>query len=126
MPVYNNQWAVTGHTWAINHIARSLNYDRVRHAYLITGPAGIGKTTFARAFAQAVNCLNNENRPCGVCRACTLIARDSHADVQIIQSAGNKPNTGARVEKARAMYARPAQDSYPGVRLCPFLHASPR
>ncbi len=126
MPVYNNQWAVTGHTWAINHIARSLNYDRVRHAYLITGPAGIGKTTFARAFAQAVNCLNDENRPCGVCRACTLIARDSHADVQIIQSAGNTLKIEQIREMQHALSLRPVEARNRVVILRRFHDASPQ
>jgi DNA polymerase-3 subunit delta' len=86
--LYTPNWPIVGHHWAIEHITRSLNHDRVRHAYLITGPASIGKTTFARAFAQAVNCLDDQNRPCGVCRACTLIAHDGYADVSIIEPDG--------------------------------------
>jgi DNA polymerase III subunit delta' len=86
MPEYTTNWPVTGHTWAVVQLARSLKNNRTRHAYLFTGPAGVGKTTFAKAFAQAICCLSDKIRPCGECRACTLIAKDNYADVRIIQS----------------------------------------
>ena len=61
-------------------------HDRVGHAYLITGPDQIGKTTLARTFAQALNCQHDvlEERPCGTCRSCKLIGQDKHLDVKII------------------------------------------
>jgi DNA polymerase-3 subunit delta' len=124
--VYNNNWAVTGHTWAVNHITRSLNHDRIRHAYLITGPAGIGKTTFARAFAQAVNCLSDEARPCGMCRACKLIAHDTYADVQIIQSAGNTLKIEQVRDMQHALSLRPVEARYRVVILRRFNEATPQ
>jgi DNA polymerase-3 subunit delta' len=117
-------WRVVGHAWAVEHLKRSLEHGRVRHAYLITGPAGIGKTTLARAFAQAVNCLDEDNRPCGACRACTLIAHDGYADVNVLQADGNT----LKIEQVRDMQhtlsLRPVEARYRVVILRRFHEAS--
>ncbi len=86
-------WGLVGHAWVVDALARSLVADRVAHAYLFTGPHAIGKTTLARALAQALLCLA-ENRPCGECQACRKIARDRHPDVQVIEGVpiGFKPD----------------------------------
>ncbi len=65
-------------------LASSLVNERTTHAYLFTGPHAIGKTTLARALAQAWNCPS-ATYPCGECVACQKIARDRHPDVQIIE-----------------------------------------
>jgi DNA polymerase III subunit delta' len=123
---YAESWPVVGHSWAIEHLTRSLNHDRVRHAYLITGPAGIGKTTLARALAQAVNCLGEETRPCGVCRACTLIARDVYADVSIVQAEGGTLKIEQVREMQRTLSLRPVEGRYRVVILRRFDEASPQ
>ncbi|MDE3087801.1 MAG: DNA polymerase III subunit delta' [Chloroflexota bacterium] len=76
-------WQVSGHAWAVRALAQSVAADKVAHAYLLTGPHGIGKTTLARALAQALECTA-DLRPCGECAACQKIARNRHPDVQII------------------------------------------
>jgi DNA polymerase-3 subunit delta' len=110
--IYHTQWPVVGHEWAIDHLVRSLNADRLRHAYLIIGPESIGKTTFARAFAQAVNCLSEETRPCGVCRACTLIAQDAYADVNLIQAEENKLKIEQVRDLVQTLALRPVEGRY--------------
>lgn len=77
-------WGLVGHEWAVRALASSLMNERATHAYLFTGPHAIGKTTLARALAQAWNCTSSIN-PCGECVACQKIARDRHPDVQIIE-----------------------------------------
>ncbi len=109
---YNTDWAVSGHAWAVSHLARSLAHDRVRHAYLISGPGGIGKTTLARAFAQALNCQSDTTRPCGKCRACTLIAHDNHADVQIVQASGNTLKIDQVRDLQHTLSLRPVEGRY--------------
>ncbi len=72
-----------GHTWAVERLAGDLARGCARHAYLITGPAGIGKHTLASAFAQAALCAE-ENPPCGDCRICKLITDSKHPDVSLV------------------------------------------
>jgi len=79
-----SKWQVIGYDWIVRALARSLAVDRVAHAYLFTGPHSIGKTTLARAFAQALECTQDV-RPCGVCAACQKIARNRHPDVQVVE-----------------------------------------
>ena len=52
-------------------LQNQIENDRVGHAYLFTGPRGTGKTSFAKIFAKAVNCLNPiDGSPCGECEIC--------------------------------------------------------
>lgn len=77
---------IIGHDWAVEMLLVAMAHDRVGHAYLITGPEQIGKTTLARTFAQALNCTEAaEKRPCGQCRSCQLIANNRHPDVQLVE-----------------------------------------
>jgi DNA polymerase-3 subunit delta' len=99
MTYYNtlmtNSWTnIIGHDWAVELLAKAIEHDRVGHAYLITGPEHVGKTTLARTFAQALNCEANNQQPttnnqqptpCGQCRACKLIAEDRHPDVRLVE-----------------------------------------
>lgn len=73
-------WTIVGHTWAVEMLKRDLALDRVRHAYLFTGPDGIGKRTLATEFARALLC-SSADAPCGQCRHCQLAAKGSHPDL---------------------------------------------
>jgi DNA polymerase-3 subunit delta' len=77
---------IVGHRWAIDLLRDAILRGRTSHAYLFTGPAQIGKTTIARTVAQALNCTdpNPNQRPCGNCRSCQLIAIDRHPDVSLL------------------------------------------
>ena len=72
-------------------LAARLAHGRAGPPVLFTGPDGVGRTALARAYAQALNCTSAE-RPCGHCRACTLIAAGKHPDVQIVT-----PQIGGKV-----------------------------
>ena len=76
------------------HITRALQNQiatgKVGHAYLFTGSRGIGKTSVARIFAKAVNCLNNENgSPCGKCEVCKRLEGANDINVIEIDAASN-------------------------------------
>jgi DNA polymerase-3 subunit delta' len=76
---------IVGHDWAVQLLSAAIKNGRIGHAYLITGPGQIGKTTLARTFAQALNCEEPiAERPCGKCRSCRLIAEDRHPDVHLL------------------------------------------
>lgn len=77
-------WPIVGHQQVIDLLQRSINKNRIAHAYLFSGPPQIGKTSIAIAFAQALNCQGS-NQPCGECCPCRLIAANKHPDVRLIQ-----------------------------------------
>ncbi len=77
-------WNLLGHEWAVEFLQKQIAAQRVAHAYLLTGPHGIGKTTLARALAQALQCTR-DHAPCGDCNACQKIARGKHLDVHVIE-----------------------------------------
>lgn len=82
-----NNWGMIGHEWAVNLLAARVKSHHTSHAYLFTGPPGVGKTTLALRFAQALNCTGI-TPPCGVCRACELAGRRIHPDVQVVEADG--------------------------------------
>jgi len=101
-------WPVVGHGWAVRHLARALDEDRLGHALLITGPARIGKATLARALAMAVNCTGDA-RPCGRCRACVRISTDTHADVRFVAPDGERLKIDQIRDLQRALVLAPME-----------------
>lgn len=77
------------------HITRSLQnalaLNRIRHAYLFSGPRGTGKTTMARILAKAVNCQYPDVmfRPCDQCEACVAVNEGRYLDLIEIDAASN-------------------------------------
>jgi len=91
-------WNTIGHEWAVAMLARAAR-TRPSHAYLITGPAQIGKLTLAQDFARALNCTAGDapslfgesaEPPCGACRTCQAIAAGRCPDVNVVRRHADK------------------------------------
>ena len=113
-----NSWNdIVGHDWAKELLAGAIVYGRVGHAYLLSGPAQVGKTMLARTFAQALNCLADDvaARPCGVCRSCQLIAADRHPDVRLVEPDTTGRGTAVlRIDQIRQLQQDLSLSAYEG------------
>ncbi len=82
---------VVGQPHIITTLKNSIKAGRIAHAFLFTGPRGVGKTSLARIFAKAVNCINGPtDEPCNVCENCVGIAGGSFVDVIEIDAASTR------------------------------------
>ena len=81
-------WNLLGHSWAVHLLQGHIKSQRVRHAYLFTGPQGVGRRTLALRFAQALNCPQPlaPGVPCGTCRVCRQIEAQQHPDLFVVQA----------------------------------------
>jgi DNA polymerase-3 subunit delta' len=96
-------WNMLGHEWAVELLQGQIKNDALRHAYLITGPAGIGRRTLALRFAQAINCSEppEPGQACQQCTNCKQIAREQHPDMTVVQA--DEVGGRLKVEKVREM-----------------------
>lgn len=88
---------IAGHTNAIFNIRRILKSGRVAHAYLFSGPEGIGKKKVATAFIEALFCETGAG--CGSCISCRKIASGNHPDIHSLEPDGQF----IKVDQVRAL-----------------------
>ena len=96
--------------YAQEHITRTLsnaiNLNRIAHAYLFTGPRGVGKTSMARIFSKSLNCVHGPTpEPCNVCDNCVEITAGTSSDVIEIDGASNTSVEDVRDLQRELMYA---------------------
>ena len=98
---------IAGQEFVLRAIKNSLRENKLSHAYLFTGPRGVGKTTIARLIAKGVNCLNSENvtdNPCGECENCREISSGISMDMIEIDAASNRGIDEIRELKEKINY----------------------
>jgi DNA polymerase III subunit gamma/tau len=101
-----------GQEHIVQTLRNALAEGRIAHAYLFTGPRGVGKTTVARLLAKAVNCTAPlGQRPCGECDACRAIADGRAVDVIEMDAASHTSVEDAREIIERVQF-RPTSGAY--------------
>ena len=90
---------VVGQAEIVRALTNALTQDRMAHAYLFSGPRGVGKTTSARLLAAGINCRTASGptpRPCGTCESCVEVLEGRSIDALEIDGA-----THGKVDQAR-------------------------
>ena len=99
----NMSWDIHGHEWAADLLEKHIANGKLRHAYMFSGPGGVGRRTLALRLAQAVNCPQppTPGQPCGTCKTCTQIERMQYPDLTIVQS--EEDSSVLKVDQVRAL-----------------------
>ena len=87
---------VLGQDNAKRLIRAAFENERLAHAYLFTGPDGVGKTLFALETAKLLFCRDEGERPCGACRDCRRVDHGRHPDLLLVEAEEGKRIIGIK------------------------------
>lgn len=122
-------WELLGHDWAANLLKEHIVRKATRHAYLFTGPHGVGRRTMALRFAQALNCPQppSPGEPCRTCRTCKQIENMQYADLSVVQAdqAGGTLKVDQVRELQRTVALAPYEARYRVALLLRFEESNP-
>ena len=105
---------IKGHETQRKVLQSALAAQRLHHAYLFTGPEGIGKRMVAMVLTAAIHCQQSDRDACGVCDNCLRLADSNHPDVRVVAPlAGKKEIT---IQQVRDMEKELAFRSFTGKR----------
>ena len=97
---------LSGQDFVVATLKNSIENGRIAHAYLFSGPRGVGKTSSARILARSLNCVEGPSiTPCGVCPNCQEIARGNSLDVIEIDGASNTGVNDIREIKDEVLFS---------------------
>ena len=103
---------LVGQTHIANALSNAIGTGRIGHAYLFTGARGVGKTSTARIYAKALNCVEGPTlTPCGECDSCKSISTGDDIDVLEIDAASNRGIEEIRQLRQNASI-RPSRSKY--------------
>ncbi|HHU5538258.1 TPA: DNA polymerase III subunit gamma/tau, partial [Staphylococcus aureus] len=87
-------------------LRNAISKEKQSHAYIFSGPRGTGKTSIAKVFAKAINCLNStDGEPCNECHICKGITQGTNSDVIEIDAASNNGVDEIRNIRDKVKYA---------------------
>lgn len=96
---------VIGQDPIVTTLKNQIKMERVGHAYLFAGSRGVGKTSCARIFARAVNCLHpKDGSPCGECEVCKKLDSPDNVDIIEMDAASNNGVDDARDIREKVKY----------------------
>ena len=82
---------ILGNDMIKEHFQKAIENQKVSHAYILTGEAGIGRKSFANAFSMALLCEKGGKEPCMVCHSCKQVMSGNHPDLIYVKH--EKPNS---------------------------------